>query len=156
MNEQTQPQMPTAEQEADIFRQQASVYMVCFHDGCERHGQCLHWLVGQHVNDEAVVLPAVSPRNRLVRSGQCPLFRPKVYATLKRGMMHFYDQMPGRLEHGIREELIGLFNRKVYYQLRNGERAISPDEQSVIADVCRRHGWPGSLDYDGEEAGYVW
>ena len=156
MENTTIPSQPTAQQEADIFRQQASRYMVCFPDGCSRHEACLHWLVGQYVNEDAVVLQSVNLRNRLVRQDQCPLFRPKVYGKQKRGMLHFYDDMPGRIERAVRLQLIHIFNRKVYYQMRNGQRPISPDEQQQIAAVCQRYGWTGPLSYDSEEEGFVW
>ena len=35
--------------------------------------------------------------------------------------------------------------------MRKGLRLISPEDQEVIAAVCRSHGWNGPLVYDGEQ-----
>jgi hypothetical protein len=75
---------------------------------------------------------------------------------MKKGMTRFYLDMPGRMEHNIRQELIYTFGRTQYFEMRNGKRLISPEDQEVIAAVCRSHGWDGPFVYDGEEEDWLW
>lgn len=142
--------------DADIFRRKADHYLVCFHDQCPRREQCLRWLAGCHVDPQLVSTVSVNLRNPQVGGEQCVLFRPKVRVTMKRGMKLFYVDMTGSQEHAVRWSLIDLFNRKVYYQLRNGLRLITPEQQRLIEQVCRQHGWDGPFKYDGEEEDYDW
>ena len=37
------------------------------------------------------------------------------------------------------------------FEMCKGLRLISPEDQEVIATVCRSHGWNGPLVYDGEQ-----
>lgn len=37
------------------------------------------------------------------------------------------------------------------YEMLKGLRLISPEDQEIIAAVCRSHGWNGPLVYDGEQ-----
>ena len=71
-------------------------------------------------------------------------------------MTQFYVDMPGRMEHNIRQELIWTFGRSQYFEMRNGKRLISPEEQETIAAVCRSHGWIGPLVYDAEQEDWLW
>ena len=142
--------------DAEVLRAKAGHYLVCFHDGCERHAQCLRWMVGLYADDNEVAKFAVNPRCREVQNGRCTMFRPCGKIVMKRGLTHFYDGMTGRQEHQIRQLLIARFNRKSYYQIRNGKRLIAPDEQHDIEDVCRKCGWSGPFVYDGETEDYVW
>ena len=64
--------------------------------------------------------------------------------------------MPGRVEHNIRQELIWHFGRTQYFEMRNGKRLISPEDQEVIAAVCRSNGWNGPFVYDGEQEDWTW
>lgn len=149
-------EMAGVQQDADALRAKAKHYLVCFNDGCGHHAECLRWIVGLHVDDNEVAMIAVNPRCREVLSGECSLFRSCVKAVMKRGLTHFYDGMPSRQEHHVRRMLIARFNRKVYYQMRNGQLLIAPDEQRDIEAICRQCGWTGPFNYDGEEEDYVW
>lgn len=151
-----QPLSDTRQSETDIFRQKADHYLVCLNDQCSCREQCLRWLTGNFVDSQFESVVSVNLRNPQVGGEQCKLFRPRVRVTMKRGLTQFYVSMTGRQEHDIRQELIKIFNRKGYYQLRNGQRLITPEQQHLIEHVCRQHGWNGPFQYDGEELDYDW
>lgn len=46
--------------------------------------------------------------------------------------LFYYDTL-GRMEHNIRQELIWHFGSTQYFEMRNGKRLISPEDQEVIA-----------------------
>lgn len=142
--------------DANIFRQKADHYLVCFNDLCPCREQCLRWLTGIYTDPQLVSTVSVNLRNPKVGGEQCLLFRPKVRIIMKRGMMQFYVNMTGRQEHAIRQKLISIYNRKVYYQMRNGLRLITPEQQQEIEQVCRNHGWNGPYLYDGEDEDFAW
>lgn len=142
--------------EAEIFRKKVPNYLICFNDHCSRKEQCLRYLVGQYVDDSQLSCRSVNPRHRQVTAGQCPLFRQYQKVLKKRGMTRFYQDMPSRIEHAIRQELIGGYNRRVYYEYRNGHRLLDSEEVDYIVGVCERHGWTAPPVFDSEEEDYLW
>ena len=42
------------------------------------------------------------------------------------------------------------------YEVRKGERLITPEMQEDVEDACRHHGWTGPFVYDGEEEDWLW
>lgn len=146
----------TPKTEADIFREKVPSYLVCFIDTCPLHEQCLRWLVGCHADTAPLSHVAVNPRNPKMGREDCPMYREKKRVVMKRGLTQMYHEMPGYMEHDIRHALIHLFTRKAYFQMRRGDRLITPAEQQQIADTCRRHGWTAPIVYDAEEEAYYW
>lgn len=145
-----------SKQEADIMREKAENYLVCFIDGCPLRESCLRWVAGQYVDPKLMVRTAINPRNPLMGVEGCPKYREKVCVKMMRGMTRLYHEMPGYMESGIRNELIAHFGRKRYFQMRKGEVLINPDDQQFIAQVCQKHGWTAPLVYDGEEEDWLW
>ena len=142
--------------EEEDFRKKARNYLVCFMDNCPLHEQCLRWLVGQYADPTLISYNAINPHNPKMGGEQCEMFRKKQRAIMKRGLTHLYDDMPGRMEHRIRALLILLWGHKKYYEVRKGERLITPEMQNDVEDSCRHHGWTGPFIYDGEEEDWLW
>ena len=146
----------TPKQQEEAFREQAPHYVVCFVNECPLKNECLHYLVGQYVSPQAEVHMSVNPHYPHVATTSCELFRPNEKTVMKKGMVHFYYDMPGHMEYDIRQHLIKVFGRTPYFQMRKGDRLITPEQQQQIADICRLHGWLGPLNYDSEEEGWLW
>lgn len=140
----------------EIFRKKAPHYLVCFIDQCPLHENCLRWLVGCEAPTDTLMLPSVNPRHPETGTEQCPHYRQEQYVNMARGMMNFYDNMPGRTERAIKHRLISMFSRKTYYDYRKGVRLIPPDIQAQIEQVCQEEGWTGELNYDGWEKEILW
>ena len=140
----------------EVFREKTHNYLVCFIESCPLKEQCLRWLVGQYADTMPFAQKSINPRNPQIGGEQCAKFRPNTRVVKKRGMTNFYYDMPGHMEHSIRQELTYAFGRTQYFEMRNGKRLISPEDQEVIAAVCRSHGWDGPFVYDGEQDDWLW
>ena len=140
----------------EVFREKTHNYLVCFIESCPLKEQCLRWLVGQYADTMPFAQNSINPRNPQIGGEQCAKFRPNIRVVKKQGMTNFYYDMPGHMEHSIRQELIYAFGRTQYFEMRKGLRLISPDDQEVIAAVCRSHGWDGPFVYDGEQEDWLW
>lgn len=138
------------------LREQSAHYLPCFISQCSRHETCLHWLTGQETTELGVNIFCVNPMNPDVKAGQCPLYRENKTVLYARGMMHFFEEMPGHMEQAIKRHLISLYTRKRFYEYRNGTRLIPPEAQQQIARICQEKGWTGPLRYDGWEEDYLW
>ncbi|WP_231480158.1 DUF6078 family protein [Prevotella sp. P6B4] len=131
-------------------------YTICFIDQCPLHRCCLRWLVGQYADPSRNVYLAINPHNPLMGSDNCPEFRQNVRVVMKRGFTNMYHDMPGYMEKRIRDQLIEVFGRKQYFEMRKGIRQITPDQQKQIESVCRRNGWQGPINYDADEDDWLW
>ena len=142
--------------EEKAFRKKVNNYLVCFMDNCLMHEQCLRWLVGQYVDTSLPSYNAINPHNPKMGGEHCEMFRKKQRVIMKRGLTHLYEEMPGLMESRIRHLLIQLWGHKKYYEVRKGERLITPEMQEDVEDACRHHGWTGPIIYDGEEENWLW
>ena len=84
------------------------------------------------------------------------MFRNSERVLMKRGMTKMFIDMPTRMERNIRNQLIGMWGRKRYFEMRRGDRPITPAQQQDITDTCQFYGWTGPIVYDGEEEGWQW
>ena len=76
-------------QEADIMREKAENYLVCFIDSCPLRESCLRWVAGQYVDSKLMARTAINPRNPLMGVEGCPKYREKVCVKMMRGMTRF-------------------------------------------------------------------
>ena len=129
----------------ELFREKSEHYLVCFLDHCPLREQCLRWLVGQYADPSLVVYTAINPRNPKFGGKDCEMFRLNQRAVMKRGFLSMYHDMPGYMEKHIRWQLIGKFGRRKYFEMRKGDRLITPSEQQIIQDICRANGWEGPI-----------
>ena len=141
---------------AALFREKAARYLTCFNDHCPRHDQCLRWEVGRHTDPAQHLSTSIPPTYAPAADGSCPYFRDNSLQRMPLGMTHFYDEMPGRTERGIKNTLIAHTCRATYYKYHRGDRPITPDMLMLISEVCRRHGWTQPLRFDAETEDYVW
>ncbi len=140
----------------DAFREKAGHYLVCFVDQCPLHDHCLRWLVGQYVDIQPLAYNAINPRNPRIGGEHCEMFRNNQRIVMKSGFRNMYHEMPGYMEYRIRHLLIQTFGRKQYFEMRKGDRLITPEQQEQITAACRYHGWTGSIIYDGEQEDWLW
>ena len=138
------------------FRKKADNYLVCFMEQCPLHQQCLRWLVGQYADQQQAVITVVNPLNPRHGTTDCDMFRKNERVMMKVGLTHLYLDMPGRMERAIRRQLIKLWGRKYYFEMRRGDRLITPAQQQDVVNVCRQHGWTGPIVYDGEQESWLW
>lgn len=131
-------------------------YLMCILKDCPLSKRCLRYYAATQQSSNRHVLTVVNPGYHDVATEDCPWFRSNEKVTMKRGMTNFFHDMPGHMERSIRDQLIQLFGRTPYFNMRRGDRLITPGEQQQIARTCRQNGWQGELNYDGEVEDVEW
>lgn len=76
--------------------------------------------------------------------------------VMAKGMVHFYDEMPRRMEERVKGTFIAHFGRTIYYEYRNGKRLLTPELQAYVKQVCQECGWTQEPQYDEFVKDYVW
>lgn len=135
----------------------ASGYAVCFAEACPLREQCLRWLVGQQIPATQKYITCVNHRQEGVGTEHCPHHRSARKVQMAQGMTHiFTDDMPKRVEPGVRNALIARQNRSYYFEYRNGKRLIPPSLQKEIRQLFRDFGWTEPVEFDGYVEEYEW
>ena len=140
----------------NILREKARKYTVCFNGNCPLHEHCLRWQAGLYTPDHLYSISCFNPNHPGACTDTCPGFRSDQPQRIPRGMVHFYEAMPGRMEVAIKSHLITHFSRVMYYRYRRGEYPITPEIEQVILDTCRECGWTAPLVFDSYSEELVW
>ncbi len=140
-----------------MIQKATSGYTVCFANQCPQHELCLRWTVGQLMPSDVKDCQCVNPHFEEVATAHCPMFRPAEKTLWAKGMTRlFTDDMPQKVETGIRKELMKRYNRTYFFEYRNGTRLIPPAMQEEIRAVCRQYGWKADVQFDEYLENYGW
>jgi hypothetical protein len=142
----------------ELFKEKAaSGYTVCCVDTCPLREECLRWLVWQQMSATRATFSCVNPKYEGVGTECCAYHRNARKVMMARGMTQiFTDDMPKRVEQGVRNTLIERYNRAYYFEYRNGKRIIPPLMQEEIRQVFRDFGWNAEVEFDGYVEDFDW
>ena len=68
--------------------------------------------------------------------------------ALAQGMSNIYDEVSTPIATAIKQDLVEHFGKGLYYRLKSGEKLITPEQQTYIAEVFAKHGAPTPPVYD--------
>ena len=130
---------------------------MCISDTCPLRQNCLHRIVADYVEEQREHCVYVNHRTPALGTNACPFHRPATKVRMAKGMTRIYtDDMPRRVEHGVRHRFILRYNRTYYFEYRNGTRLISPALQQEIRKLFRSYGWTGPVEFDSYVEVYEW
>ncbi len=115
-------------------------YIACINGGCPQADSCLHYHYYKNIGDKPLLVRMLNPTIASRQQGDCPYFKTTTPQPVAFGFIAMLNSLPLGTSHTCIAELMKLFGRKYYYQMRKGERYIMQDEQSLILDVARTYG----------------
>ena len=134
-----------------------SDYPKCLQANCPAADQCLRNLMGRAVSEKAIAMTVINPKNLKPELGtSCPYFHSTQPMRMARGFTKALDNVRHGEVKKIVAELSQLFDERLYYRFRKGERLINPQQQAIIAEVLTRHGASQPVEFDSYEEGYNW
>ena len=142
--------------EKELFTMHTRNYMLCYNEHCEKREQCLRWILKDYVPHNQLMVSAINPRYTSGNTAMCRNFRNSEKRLMGIGMIRFYDEIPHKVELGIRKFLISHFGNTMYYNYRRGDLPITPGVQEEIREICIRHGWDKVPMYDAYREEYEW
>ena len=141
---------------AQLFKEKAATYTVCFNEHCNRRETCLRWILREYIRKDTLVQPCINLLNTQVASGACPMYRSDTPCRMPYGLISIYRDMPGRMERGIKNHLIHKYSRKRYYEYHNGTRPMTPDVEAYVRQTLKNFGWHQEPTFLGYVVEYVW
>ena len=140
----------------NLLREHAPGYIICLSSDCPLRERCLRWQVGQLPDEQPRLLTIVNTLHAENNNSNCAYYRDVKPVRVAIGMVHFFYDMPHHTELAIKDSIIRHFTRTRFYKMRKGDVPITPDDQTVITSICRKHGWTASPAYDRYEERYLW
>ena len=64
------------------------------------------------------------------------------------GMTNIYDEVSTSVASAIKQDLLNHFGKGLYYRMKNGEKNITPEQQTYIAEIFEKHGATHPPVYD--------
>lgn len=125
-------------------------WALCYNDHCPRHEQCLRRQAALLAPQELTVTRCVTPQ--ALRDGQCPHFASSEPVRFARGFKDIYADVLKRDFTPMRVEITSkLSGCRLYYDYLNGRRPLSPEQQNMIREVFRKHGYDDNVQFESYE-----
>lgn len=115
-------------------------YVACINGECPQSASCLHYHYFQNTGAKPLLIKMLNPVIAHRQQGDCPHFKTTTPQQVAFGFITMLNSLPLGTSHTFIAELMELFGRKYYYQMRKGERYITKEEQALILDRARTHG----------------
>lgn len=138
------------------FREMASNGTICQSQVCPIRERCLRSILKDYVPEAFSVVTDVNLRNPKTQREDCPKYCPDQPVRLPLGLKRMYYDMPHHLERTIKNRLIYLTNRKLYYEYHNGRRPVTTDIERLIRQTLLAAGWQQEPVFDGYVEKYLW
>ena len=139
----------------ELFREMAKNEAVCQSLDCPMKEHCLRSILTNYVPENYPVVTAVNLRNPMTQKANCPKYCSVEPVRMPLGLKRMYHDMPGHLERAIKNHLINLTNRKLYYEYHNGSRPITPDVEQLIRQTLHDFGWQQQPVFDDYTEEYL-
>ena len=139
----------------ELFHEMAKNEAVCQSLECPMKKYCLRSILMNYVPENYPVVTAVNLRNPMTQNAPCPKYCSVEPVRMPLGLKRMYHDMPGRLERAIKNHLINLTNRKLYYEYHNGSRPITPDVEQLIRQTLHDFGWQQQPVFDDYTEEYL-
>lgn len=127
-------------------------YTLCLYEGCPRATQCLRCALGLGVPAERTQIRILSPAAaRRLAGDQCPHFRPIVKYSYARGIESLLRQLrsfPYDDAVWIKDKVYNFFGRWKYYEIKHGDRLVTPEEQAEIRKYFLKRGITAEPSFD--------
>ena len=140
----------------ELFAQKAANYLLCINDTCERKDHCLCHILMSYVPQKTRIIRCLNPKHMAANGEGCENYKSNEKVQTPKGMVHFFDDIPGKIGKEIRSSLISSFGESTFYRFRNGERLITTDILEQITTVCSACGWKEPLVFDENVMEYLW
>lgn len=135
------------------FSQVSAGYRLCFNTQCERCGDCIRYVAGQHLPATIESGPAIYPN--ALAAGQCKYYVEACDIRAAWGFKPLYTHVERHHRAPIRKDITAyLGSVGTYYRYDKGERRLSNKQQRDIMGILAKYGYTDDLHFAHYEASY--
>lgn len=127
----------------------------CFNGDCKQAGHCLRHQIIRFIPDTlwsvSVVNPACTDPD-----GECNAYMADTPVQYAVGMEHLFDRIPYQEATCIKQRLLMIYGKNMFYRFKRKERTFSPKDQRDIRQVFLSYGVEEEPTFDSWQTGYQW
>ena len=136
------------------YSQVPSWYAICTNDNCPLKQDCLRYLAGANAPESLEMALCVMPR--MAKDGHCRLYDKKTVVVMAAGFTTLYNQVLKKDYTSMRKTITAyLHGAKMYYEYKDGRRALNPEQQSWIRDFVAKMGYHFEVKFDRFFEAYI-
>lgn len=136
------------------FSQVPSWYVICTNGHCPLKQDCLRYLAGSNAPEGLETALCVMPH--MAKDGHCRLFDKKNVVVMAAGFTTLYDQVLKADYTNMRKTITKyLHGAKMYYEYKDGRRALNPEQQKWIRNYVSSLGYDFEVKFDRFFEAYV-
>lgn len=129
------------------MRQVPPGYVYCFNGECQKHEECLRYIVGQQVDKGLTVAQTVLPT--VLRLCSCPHFQKAELMRMAWGFDKLFAEVKVKDGPVLREKMRAyLGGMGTYSRYKLGRRMLTPEQQEHIIGFFRKKGYTEGLEFD--------
>ncbi len=123
-------------------------FLMCFLGDCPRRSDCLHFLAGEHLAEDADWGPAVYHTMKRGEEG-CRFFKTSEPKLMAWGFNTIFEDVKAKHETKLRDKIkIYLGGHGTYYRYHRGEKMLTPEQQAWIIKLFQKAGYETNLKFD--------
>lgn len=124
-----------------------SWYVICTNDTCPLKHDCLRYLAGSNAPESVEYTLCVMPK--MGASGHCRLYDKKTVITMASGFTTLFNKVLKNDFTRMRKAITSyLHGTKMYYEYKDGKRALNPEQQQWIRDFVKSQGYDWEVKFD--------
>lgn len=127
----------------------------CANTTCSQCATCLRALAWSQDKGERAYMPTLSPA-LATGDEHCAHYCKAEALRYARGFTRMMNQMSRQGYDRFRDWGIGHFGHTFFYEMRRGEKAISPEQQDYLLNMARKVGLTDGLEFDTYEESIAW
>ncbi len=136
------------------YSQVPSWYVICTNETCPLKEDCLRFLAGSNVPNSTEIALCVMPKT--MKDGHCRLYDRKTIVLMAEGFTTLYDKVMKKDFTRMRKAITHyLHGAKMYYEYKDGRRALTPEQQDWIRNFVKDQGYEWEVKFDHFYESYV-
>lgn len=129
----------------------------CVAEGCAAAEVCLRYQAYKDSTEQDESFWVINPKAAHPEAGTaCPHYASAAKVRMARGFKHALLSVPHGNVKRIAEEISSHFCQRNYYNIRRGDRPMTPAEQEIIATVLEKYGARTPIEFDAYYDDYLW
>lgn len=127
----------------------------CFNGDCKQADHCLRHQIIRFIPDTLWSVSVVNPACTHP-DGECNAYMADTPVQYAVGMEHLLDRIPYQEATSIKQRLLMMYGKNMFYRFKRKERTFSPEDQRDIRQVFLSYGVEEEPTFDSWQTGYQW
>lgn len=122
-------------------------FAVCMSGECKVADTCRRAIAYRTITKECKTYEIVNPMV-VTNDDQCPMYPYKETVRYAKGFMQMVENLPPRVFSEMKRKLLAHYGKNPYYEMRKGDRLISPADQMYFQALFLQQGITTPYPFD--------